>query len=62
MSAQDALRDAWFGGQEGRRCGREQARAWALREVWLEEKQDQAKPEYGMYEFCLLYTSDAADE
>ena len=22
-----------------------------MREVWLEEKQDQAKPEYGMYEF-----------
>jgi len=44
---QDALRDAWLGGPEDRLCGREQAKAWALRETWFEED----KGTYGMYEF-----------
>ena len=45
--AQDALRNAWLGGPEDRLCGREQAKAWALRESWLADK----KAPYGMYEF-----------
>ena len=42
-----ALRAAWLAGPEGRLCGREQAKAWALREMWLAEK----KPAYGMLAF-----------
>ena len=34
-------------GVEGRLCGREQAKAWALREVWI----DHGKDPYGMYTF-----------
>lgn len=36
MSAQ-TLRDLWLSGPEGRLCAQEQARAWALREVWQAE-------------------------
>ena len=58
--AQTVLRDAWLGGQEDRLCAREQAKAWALREVWREEKkekagndkkQDSKRSEYGMLTF-----------
>eukprot|EP00973_Karenia_brevis_P011413 1546337-Karenia_brevis.AAC.1 len=35
MSAQDALRQAWLAGKEGGLSAREQAKAWALRELWL---------------------------
>ena len=42
-----ALRGIWLAGPEGRLCGREQAKAWALREMWLAEK----KPAYGMLAF-----------
>ena len=42
-----ALHDAWLAGPEGRLCGREQAKAWALREVWLAE----GKPRHGMPAF-----------
>ena len=35
--AQEELRRFWLGGKEGALCGREQARAWALRAVWKEE-------------------------
>ena len=45
MSA--AVRDAWLAGPEGRLCGREQAKAWALREVWRAE----GKPAHGMLPF-----------
>ena len=47
MSAQEALRSAWLNGTEDRLCGREQAKAWALREVWLE----QGNTMYGCYSF-----------
>ena len=41
------LREAWLGGRKGKLTALEQARAWALREVWREEKTST----YGMYEF-----------
>ena len=47
MSEQAALSRAWFAGKEGGLCGREQARAWALREVWREE----GKSDYGAMSF-----------
>ena len=45
--AQDALRDAWLGGPEDRLCGREQAKAWALRAVWRDDK----KGDHGLYAY-----------
>ena len=47
MPSQEELRDFWLHAPEGKLCGREQAKAWALREVWLAEE----KPLYGMYPF-----------
>ena len=47
MATQEALRASWLEGTEERLCGREQAKAWALREVWREE----GKPLYGMLAF-----------
>jgi len=47
MTAQEALRAAWISGPEGKLCGREQAKAWALREVWVSEE----KGSYGMFRF-----------
>ena len=47
MSAQEALRRSWLQGAEGRLSGREQAKAWALREVWREE----GKAPYGLCTF-----------
>jgi|ETNmetMinimDraft_31_1059906.scaffolds.fasta_scaffold07589_1 hypothetical protein len=47
MSAQETAREAWLEGPEGKLCGREQAKAWALREVW----QDEGKGSYGMLQF-----------
>ena len=47
MSSQDQLRAIWLQAPEGNLCGREQAKAWALREVWRAE----GKSEYGMYPF-----------
>ena len=44
---QELLRKAWLQGKDGSLPAREQAKAWALREVW---RQDQ-KPEYGMNTF-----------
>ena len=46
-SQQDLLREAWLGGKEGSLPAREQAKAWALREVWRHE----GKPEHGMKTF-----------
>ena len=43
--AQEEMRRLWLGAKEGAMCGREQARAWALRDVWKEEHDS----EYGMY-------------
>lgn len=42
-----ALRDAWLAGPDGRLCGREQAKAWALREMWVAE----GKPKHGVLAF-----------
>ena len=42
-SKQDLLRSAWLEGKSGALSGREQAKAWALREVW----RDAGKGEYG---------------
>ena len=47
MAALAALSRAWFAAKEGGLCGREQARAWALREVWREERSS----DYGMLSF-----------
>ena len=44
---QDLLRKHWLGGPDDRLCPREQAKAWALREVWLADKEST----YGMYSF-----------
>jgi len=47
MAAPATLQEAWLGAQDGRLCPREQARAWALREVWREE----GKGSYGLQSF-----------
>ena len=44
MSSQEALKAAWLEAPEGKLSGREQAEAWALREVWQEE----GRGKYGM--------------
>ena len=44
---QEELRNAWLGGRDGRLCGREQAKAWALREAWQLQKDSS----YGMVQF-----------
>ena len=44
MTAQDALRKSWMEAADDRLCGREQAKAWALREV---RREDGKKP-YGL--------------
>ena len=46
-SQQQLLREAWLEGKEGGLSAREQAKAWALREVWRHE----GKPEHGMKAF-----------
>ena len=43
-SKQEALRGAWLGGRVGTLTARDEARAWALREVWKAE----GKSSYGM--------------
>ena len=43
-SKQDLLRESWLGGREGYMSGREEAKAWALREAW----RDEGKSSYGM--------------
>ncbi len=47
MSTQEALRLSWLEGVEDRLCAREQAKAWALREVWLQD----GKSVYGLNVF-----------
>lgn len=47
MASQATLRELWLQGPEERLCGREQAKAWALREVWLAE----GKGAYGLCTF-----------
>ena len=47
MADQPRVQQAWLSGVEDRLCAREQAKAWALREVW---KQDGKKP-YGLHAF-----------
>ena len=46
-SAQELLRDAWLCGPDDRLCGREQAKAWALREYWREHHDS----EHGLFAF-----------
>ena len=47
MTAQEALRKSWMEAADDRLCGREQAKAWALREVWRED----GKKPYGLNAF-----------
>ena len=46
MAEQQVLKRSWLEYMEGRLCGREQARAWVLREVWI----DVARAHYGLYQ------------
>ena len=43
-SRQELLRSAWLEGKDGALSGREQAKAWALREMW----RDAVKADHGM--------------
>ena len=43
-SKQDLLRSAWLDAKAGALSGREQAKAWALREIW----KDDGKADFGM--------------
>ena len=43
-SKQDVLRSAWLDAKDGSLSGREQAKAWALREIW----RDAGKADHGM--------------
>ena len=45
MATQDALKTFWLDAPDGRLCAREQAKAWALREVWREE----GNGDHGLY-------------
>ena len=47
MSGQQELRDLWLAGPPDKLCAPEQAKAWALREVWRVEN----KGSYGMNAF-----------
>ena len=47
MAALSSLEEAWTGGPDDRLCAREQAKAWALREIWREE----GKENYGLLAF-----------
>ena len=57
--AQQAMQRFWLTARKGTMCGREQARAWALREVWLDQHVERKvaranltrKDLYGMLEF-----------
>ena len=46
-SRQDILRSAWLDAKDGSLSGREQAKAWALREIW----KDSGKADPGMKTF-----------
>jgi len=45
MATQEYLKTFWPHAQDGRLCAREQAKAWALREVWREE----GKGDHGLF-------------
>jgi hypothetical protein len=47
---QTLLREAWAGGKKGSLSALAEAKAWALREVWRQDR----KTEYGMLEFIRL--------
>ena len=47
MASQEDLASPWLEAPEGKLCGREQAKAWALREVWRAD----GKGTYGMLPF-----------
>ena len=44
---QELLRDAWLGGASGNLSALSEARAWALREIWVSD----GKPDYGMHTY-----------
>ena len=43
MSSLQQLEQLWLSAPEGKLCAREQAKAWALREVWLEDGKGQRR-------------------
>ena len=47
MTSQEDLAALWLNAPEDRLCGREQAKAWALREVWRAD----GKGKHGMLTF-----------
>ena len=47
MGSQGVLSSLWLQAPEGKLCGREQAKAWALREVWRAD----GKGAYGMHTY-----------
>ena len=47
MSSDGTLESIWLQAPEGKLCAREQAKAWALREVW----QSEGRGGYGMMMF-----------
>ena len=51
MASQDDMRALWLEAPEGKLCGREQAKAWALREVWRAD----GRSDYGMHLFVAIY-------
>ena len=57
MASPEVLKNLWLQAPEGKLCGREQAKAWALREVW----QDQEKSSYGMLPFIASRLCKMAD-
>ena len=57
MSSLQQLEQLWLSAPEGKLCAREQAKAWALREVWLED----GKGQHGLYTFvagCVQKTAN----
>jgi len=46
-SRQELLKECWLGGRSNNLSAMSEARAWALREVWRDEK----KPDYGMLSY-----------
>ena len=53
-SLQDLLQKAWRGGREGYLSALEEARAWALREVWQDD--DKVRRAGGQSENCFEHS------
>ena len=47
MANQNDCKTFWLGGPDDRLCAREQAKAWALREVWMAD----GKGTYGLHAY-----------